>query len=108
MTVADRNRLRKRQRQRRERCEHQRWRERRGKGATLPLFKNSSKEGATPYIDWRNCVDELVADKLDEARIRSLVMQSLEGLPKDTARLAFKKGKGTLKDILKALDRLYG
>ena len=31
-------------------------------------------------------------------------MQSLEGLPKDTAQLAFKKGKGTLKDILKALD----
>ena len=107
-TVADRNRLRKRQRQRCERRERQRWRERRGKGATLPLFKNSSKEGATPYIDWRNCVDELVADQLDEARIRSLVMQSLEGLLKDTARLAFKKGKGTLKDILKALDKLYG
>ena len=74
----------------------------------LPLFKNSSKEGATPYIDWRNCVDELVANKLDEARIWSLVMQSLEGPLKDTARLAFKKGKGTLKDILKALDKLYG
>ena len=84
-TVADRNRLRKRQRQRRERREHQRWRERRGKGATLPLFKNSSKEGATPYIDWQNCVGELVADQLDEARIWSLVMQSLEGPPKDTA-----------------------
>ena len=74
----------------------------------LPLFKNSSKEGATPYIDWQNCVDKLVTDKLDEARIQSLVMQSLEGPPKDTARLAFKKGKGTLKDILKALDKLYG
>ena len=73
-TVADRNRLRRRQHQRRERCERQRWREGCGKGATLPLFKNSSKEGATPYIDWQNCVDELVADKLDEARIRSLVM----------------------------------
>ena len=35
-------------------------------------------------------------------------MQSLEGPPKDTARLAFKKGKGTIKDILKALDKLYG
>ena len=107
-TVADRNRLRKRQYQRRECRECQCWRERHGKGATLPLFKNSSKEGATPYIDWQNCVDELVADKLDEARIRSLVMQSLEGPPKDTARLAFKKGNGTLKDILKALDKLYG
>ena len=35
-------------------------------------------------------------------------MQSLEGPLKDTARLAFKKGKGTLKDILKVLDKLYG
>ena len=108
VTVAERNRLRKKQQQRRERRERQRRKERLAKGATLPLFKNSSKEGATPYVDWRNCVDEMIADKLDEKRIRSLVMQSLEGPPKDTARLAFKKGKGTLKDILKALDKLYG
>ena len=105
MTVADRDRLRRRQRLR---WEHQRRKDRIAKGATLPLFKNSSKEGATPYIDWRNCVDKMISDKLDEACICSLVMQSLEGLPKDTARLAFKKGKGTLKDILKALDKLYG
>ena len=50
----------------------------------------------------------MIAEKVDEDRVRSLVMQSLEGPPKDTARLAFKKGKGTLKDILKALDKLYG
>ena len=52
------------------------------------------------YIDWRNSVDELIADKLDEKWIRSLVLQSLEGPPKDTARLAYKTGKGSLKDIL--------
>ena len=46
------------------------------------------------YIDWRNSVDKLIADKLDEKRIRSLVLQSLEGPPKDTARLAYKNGKG--------------
>ena len=100
--------MRKRQRLRRECREHQRRKERLRKGATFPLFKNSSKEGATPYIDWRNCVDEMIAEKVDEDHVRSLVMQSLEGPPKDTARLAFKKGKGTLKDILKALDKLYG
>ena len=108
VTVADRNRQRRKQQQQRECRERQRHKERLAKGATLPLFKNSSKEGATPYIDWRNCVNELIADKLHEKRIRSLVMQSLEGPLKDTARLAFKKGKGTLKDILKALDKLYG
>ena len=107
VTVAERDRLRKKQRLCHECRERQRCKERIAKGATLLLFKNSSKEGATPYIDWRNCVDEMIADKLDEARIRSLVMQSLEGPPKDTAHLAFRKGKGTLKDILRALDKLY-
>ena len=50
----------------------------------------------------------MIAEKVDEDRVRSLVMQSLEGPPKDTTCLAFKKGKGTLKDILRALDKLYG
>ena len=71
-------------------------------------YKNSSKEGATTYIDWRNSVDELIADKLDEKQIWSLVLQSLEGPLKDTAHLAYKNRKGSLKDILRALDKLYG
>ena len=41
-------------------------------------------------------------------RIKSLVLQTLEGPPKDTARLANKRGKGTLADILLVLDRAYG
>ena len=59
------------------------------------------------YIDWKNSVDELITDKLDEKWIWSLVLQSLEGTPKDTAHLAYKNGKGSLKDILQALDKLY-
>ena len=55
------------------------------RGATLPLFKNSSKEGATKYINWRNSVD----NKLDKKQIQSLVLQSLEGPPKDMACLAY-------------------
>ena len=34
-------------------------------------------------------------------------MQSLEGPPKDTAKLAYKRVKGTLKDILQVLDKAY-
>ena len=49
-------------------------------------------------------MDELITDKLDEKQIQSLVLQSLEGPPKDTARLAYKNRKGSLKDILQALD----
>ena len=108
MTIADRHWLRRKQWLRHKghecRCQKDCW----ARGSSLPLFKNSSKEGATMYIDWRNSVNELIADKLDEKQIRSLVLQFLEGPPKDTAHLAYKNGKGSLKDILRALDKLYG
>ena len=93
VTIAEWNRQRRKQKQRCDRWERQRQRQRREKGATLPLFKNSQKEGATTYLDWRNDVDELIQDKLNPKRIRSLVMQSLEGMPKDTARLVYKNTK---------------
>ena len=35
-------------------------------------------------------------------------MHSLEDPPKDIAHLAYKNGKGSLKDILRPLDKLYG
>ena len=41
-------------------------------------------------------MDELIQDKLDENQIRSLVMQSLKGAPKGTAKLACNKGVGML------------
>ena len=108
MTVAERDWLCRKQWLRCECCEYQCQNDCRVRGATAPFFNNSSKEGATTYIDWRNSVDMLIADKLDEKRIRSLVLQSLEGPPKDTACLAYKNRKGSLKDILWALDKLYG
>ena len=108
MTVADRNRQWKKQQQRQDRCEKKKQREHRARGVTLPLFKNSTKEGAMTYIDWHNSVDELVQDKVGVKCIKSLVLQSLEGPPKDMARLANKRGKGTLADILLVLDKAYG
>ena len=60
------------------------------------------------HIDWCNSVDELVQDKVRVECIKSLVLQSLEGPPKDMARLANKRGKGTLADILLVLDKAYG
>ena len=106
--VADRNWQRKKQQQCWEHQERKKQRERRVHGTTLSLFKNSSKEGATRYIDWRNCVDELIQDRIGEDQVRSLVMQSLEGPPKNTAKLTYKKGKGSLLDVLKVLDKVYG
>ena len=107
MMVVNRHWLRRKQQLRCQHCECWHQKDHQARGASLPLFKNSSKEVATTYIDWRNSVDELIADKLDEKWIKSLVLQSLEGPPKDTARLAYKNRKGNLKNILQALDKLY-
>ena len=107
-TVTDRNCQWKKQQQCWDGHEKKKQRERRARGATLPLFTNSTNEGATMYIDWCNSVDELVQDKVGMERIKSLVLQSLEGPPKDTVRLANKRGKGTLADILLVLDKVYG
>ena len=96
MMVADRNHQRKKQQQRQDWREKKKQRERRARGVTLPLCKNSMKEGATMYIDWRNSVDEPVQAKVGVECIKSLVLQSLEGPPKDTASLANKRGKGNL------------
>ena len=93
MMVADCNCQRKKQQQRRDWHEKKKQRECRARGATLPLFKNSTKEGAMMYIDWRNSVDELVQDKVSMECIKSLVLQSLEGPLKDTTRLANKRRK---------------
>ena len=61
--VADRHQLRRKQRLRHKCQEHWHQKDHQARGASLPLFKNSSKKGATTYIDWRNSVDELIADK---------------------------------------------
>ena len=97
MTVADRHWLQRKQWFRCKRHEHQHQKDHQAREATLLLFKNSSKEGATMYIDWRNSVHELITDKLDKKRIWSLVLQSLEGPMKDTAHLAYKMGRGVCK-----------
>ena len=108
MTVANCNCQWKKQQQHQDRHKKKKQRECCVREVTLPLFKNSTKEGAMTYIDWCNSVDELVQDKVGVERIKSLVLQSLEGPPKDTARLANKRGKGTLADILLVLDKAYG
>ena len=107
MTVADRNRQWRKQQQCQDRHKKKKQREHRVRGVTLPLFKNSTKEGTMTYIDWCNSVDELVQDKVGMECIKSLVLQSLEGPLKDMARLANKREKGTLADILLVLDKVY-
>ena len=51
MMIADRHWLRRKQWLRREHHEHRHQKDCQARGASLPLFKNSSKEGATTYID---------------------------------------------------------
>ena len=111
-TVADRNRRRNRARRRERRRVRQRGFRRNGGTQNqlmrLPVFRDGRKEGSLLYEDWRSDVSALISSGVDPIRIRDAVMQSLEGEPAKTAKMPYKKGRGTLREILATLDKVHG
>ena len=105
-TVADRDRRIKKARRRerkRERCYRHR-----GGRVNLPIFKDSKKEEAISYTDWRAAVQELLTRGMSTRKVRQLVLEALEGAPKADADAEYQDGQGSLKDILSVLDKVYG
>ena len=90
-TIADLNRRRNRAR----RCEQCRARQRGnwrggigGRPVNLKIFRASKKEGSLSYEDWRIEVSAMVSSGMDLIRIRDAIMQSLEGPPAQTSKIA--------------------
>ena len=79
---------RRRQKQkRRERWEHRRTNARKQRDCrngrvVLPLFRESTKEGALTYTDWRLEVEEYIAKKYPGPKIKEAMFTSLEGKAK--------------------------
>ena len=58
--------------------------------------------------DWRKDVNDLLRRNTPKNKIRDAIMHSVEGVPGQTAGVAYKKGEGSLDAILKALDTVHG
>ena len=104
----------KRQKQKhRDRREHRKtnarkqWDRRNGR-VVLPLFRESTKEGALTYTDWRLEVEEYIAKRYPGKKIKEAMFTSLEGKAKWNYQACDEKGDLSLEKILEKMDMIYG
>ena len=108
----ERRRLKSRRRDRRRGGRGGREKSNRGK-MSLPIFRDSTKDDAISYNDWRCEVDALILRGHPEKKIKLAVLDALEGRPKRAAQVADtdhkgRVGKGKLQKVLAVLEDAYG
>ena len=78
------------------------WRKTNWGKLSLPIFRDSQKDDAISYDDWRCKVDALMQRGHSPKKIKMAVLDNLEGRPKRTAQVADTDGKGRI-----GLGKLY-
>ena len=73
----------------------------------LPLFRESGKEGALKYDDWRAEVDEYLRKGHSNEQVKSAMFSSLEGQPRKNFQDCDEDGDLTPAEILVKLDGVY-
>ena len=86
----------------------QKQRDRKNGWVVLPLFWESTKEGALTYTDWRLEVEEYIAKKYPGPKIKEAMFTSLEGKAKRNYQACDEKGDLSLEKILEKMDMIYG
>ena len=74
----------------------------------LPLFRESTKEGALTYTDWRPEVEEYITKKYPRPKIKEAMFTSLEGKAKRNYQACDEKGDLSPEKILEKMDMIYG
>ena len=73
----------------------------------LPLFRESGKEGALKYDDWRADVDEYLRKGYSNEQVKSAMFLSLEGQPRKNFQDCDEDGDLTPAEILVKMDGVY-
>ena len=73
----------------------------------LPLFRESGKEGALKYDDWRAEVDEYLRKGYPSEQVKSAMFSSLEGQPRKNFQDCDEDGNLTPAEILVKMDGVY-
>ena len=81
-------------------------RDQRSGQVVLPLFQESTKEGALTYTDWRGEVEEYIMKGYSGQKIKDMMFTSLEGKAKRNYQMCNKKGDLTPKKILEKMDMI--
>ena len=74
----------------------------------MPLFRESTKEGALTYTDWRLEVEEYITKKYPGPKIKEAMFTSLEGKAKRNYQACDEKEDLSLEKILEKMDMIYG
>ena len=73
----------------------------------LSLFRDSPKEGALTYTDWRREVEEYIRKGYDDSRIKDAMLSSVEGQAYVNFRSCDEGRNRTPAQILKEMDSIY-
>ena len=73
----------------------------------LSMFRDSQKEGALEYADWRAEVEEYIKKGYEDNKIKDAMLFSLEGKARQNFRHCDEHGDLTPAEILKRMDMSY-
>ena len=73
----------------------------------LSMFRDSQKEGALEYADWRAEVEEYIKKGYEDSKIKDAMLFSLEGKARRNFRHCDEHGDLTPAEILKRMDMSY-
>ena len=104
--------LKRRRQKHRDRWEHRstnarKQRDHKNGWVVLPLFQESTKEGALTYTDWRLEVEEYIVKKYPRPKIKEAMFTSLEGKAKRNYQACDEKGDLSPEKILEKMDMIY-
>ena len=75
---------------------------------SFPLFRETTKEDAISYQDWRSEIEDALARGHDAAKVKEAMFASLEGMARDNAKMIDENRDLHITRILDGLDSLYG
>ena len=75
---------------------------------SFPLFRETTKEDAISYRDWRSEIEDALEHGHDAAKVKEAMSASLEGMARDNAKMIDENGDLHVTHILDGLDSLYG
>ena len=78
------------------------------KRLSFPLFRETTKEDAISYRDWRSEIEDALQRGHDAAKVKEAMFASLEGMARDNAKMIDENGDLHITCILDELNSLYG
>ena len=75
---------------------------------SFPLFRETTKEDAISYRDWRSEIEDALEHGHDAIKVKEAMFASLEGMARDNAKMIDENRDLHVTRILDGLDSLYG